>query len=578
MTYFLDIECYRNYFLVSFLREDGVVKHFELHNDCKLDIKGISKILSKGLIITFNGNHYDMPMLHLAMIGADNNQLKTLSDSIINGAKTWGMDKPQCNHVDIKEPSPGVMTGLKTYGGRLKSEKLQDLPLSPDSLIKPEQRELMRKYCVNDLETTKQLYLAIEKDIVLRGQLSEQYGVDVRSKSDAQIAESVFKSYLTGQGVNVRKRSAEVKPFKYKVPEWLEFKSPVFVEMLERVKDCVFEVSEAGKPKMPAKISKAIQFDGASYKFGIGGLHSQEKRQAIDPTTDELLGEFDIGSMYPTIIIEQKLFPAHLGKGFLSIYSDIKNTRIKVKKSDPRKAQTYKIVLNGSYGKFGSPYSFLYSPELLIQTTITGQLFLLMTIEKVVAAGGKVVSANTDGINVLYNKRDKLAIESAILDCELLAGYDYEYTPYLATYNRDVNNYIAIKPDGVKGKGAFAIGGLTKNPTNNICVEAIIEHLKTGKPIADVIESCKDITKFLTLRKVTGGAIYKGDDIGGVIRFYHSTVNGVITYKKNGNKVPKSENCKPMMNLPNKLPLDIDFKWYIKDAEKQLIELGVNHA
>ena len=95
---------------------------------------------------------------------------------------------------------------------------------------------------------------------------------------------------------------------------------------------------------------------------------------------------------------------------------------------------------------------------------------------------------------------------------------------------------------------------------------------------ADVIESCKDITKFLTLRKVTGGAIYKGDDIGGVIRFYHSTVNGVITYKKNGNKVPKSENCKPMMNLPNKLPLDINFKWYIKDAEKQLIELGVNHA
>lgn len=59
---------------------------------------------------------------------------------------------------------------------------------------------------------------------------------------------------------------------------------------------------------------------------------------------------------------------------------------------------TFKIVLNGTFGKLGSKYSFLYSPNLMIQVTITGQLALLMLIEALEAAGISVVSANTDGI------------------------------------------------------------------------------------------------------------------------------------------------------------------------------------
>ena len=267
-----------------------------------------------------------------------------------------------------------------------------------------------------------------------------------------------------------------------------------------------------------------------------------------------------------------------MSKGFLAIYSDIKETRMRVKKSDPRTAQTYKIVLNGSYGKFGSHYSFLYSPELLIQTTITGQLFLLMTIEKVTRAGGRVVSANTDGINVIYDRTNSVAIETAIFECELLSGYEYEYTPYLATYARDVNNYIAVKENGVKGKGAYAIGGLMKNPSNNICVEAVMDYLTKDIAIEETIKSCDDVTKFLTVRKVTGGAIFKGDLIGGAIRYYHSVDGEVITYKKNGNKVPKSDGCKPLMDLPDSLPLDIDWQWYVENAYSLLNDLGVNNA
>ncbi|MEG7688959.1 hypothetical protein U2044_15310, partial [Listeria monocytogenes] len=66
-----------------------------------------------------------------------------------------------------------------------------------------------------------------------------------------------------------------------------------------------------------------------------------------------------------------------------------------------------KIMINGTFGKTGSQYSVLFAPTMLIQTTITGQLSILMLIEWHEHYGIPVISANTDGI-VINCPRDKL--------------------------------------------------------------------------------------------------------------------------------------------------------------------------
>ena len=243
------------------------------------------------------------------------------------------------------------------------------------------------------------------------------------------------------------------------------------------------------------------------------------------------------------------------------------------------RAASLKLSLNGSFGKLGSKYSALYSPDLLIQTTITGQLALLMLIERLEEKGIGVVSANTDGIVTYFHKSLERAYEEVCWDWMLATSYELEFTEYSALYSRDVNSYIAVKPNGsVKGKGAFAEPNLMKNPQFVIVNEAIYAYLSKGTPIKHTVNTCSDMTKFLMVRSVTGGAEWNGEYLGKAVRFYYSNAvdaETCIRYAKNGNKVPISDGSRPLMELPEKAPSDIDRERYIQIAKETLKDFGL---
>jgi hypothetical protein len=163
-------------------------------------------------------------------------------------------------------------------------------------------------------------------------------------------------------------------------------------------------------------------------------------------------------------------------------------------------------------------------------------------------------------------------------------GFETEANEYSAVYSANVNNYIAIyKKDGkAKRKGWYATAGLEakKNPTAEICADAVCEYITKGTPISQTIKGCKDIRKFITVRKVNGGATKDGEYLGKAIRWYKSTsTTTAIHYKKanksgNYNKVPKSDNSMPIMLLPDEFPSDVDYADYIRQARLMLIDIG----
>ena len=255
-----------------------------------------------------------------------------------------------------------------------------------------------------------------------------------------------------------------------------------------------------------------------------------------------------------------------------------------------------KTALNGTFGKLFSRYSIFYAPEFGIAVTIGGQLSLLMLIERLELAGTRVVSANTDGVELSVPKGHEWLCDSIIQWWQEETGLVLETKPYLALYSRDVNNYISLQFDGsVKRKGVFGESGVlnNKHPDCDICADAVVAFLSTGKSLQDTIVECRDIRKFVRVRGAKGGAtwfrasqdafidlaeqrvLHGGVYLGRAVRWYYASGStDYIVDAKSLNKVAGSDGARPVMELPDDLPSDIDYHYYVTVAEKMLEDIG----
>lgn len=214
----------------------------------------------------------------------------------------------------------------------------------------------------------------------------------------------------------------------------------------------------------------------------------------------------------------------------------------------------------------------------MVQVTLTGQLALLMLIEALYEVmGADVVSANTDGVTVRVRKDAIDDVLAATKEWERVTGFELERADYTGLYSRDVNNYIAVKTNGeVKTKGVYGSGlPLHKNPVAKVCADAVIAYVTHRTPIRQTIEACEDMRKFICIRSVTGGALYKGEYVGKVIRWYYAKgETESFHYKTNNYVVATTTGGRPCMELPMLPPDDLDREWYVTSAQSMLADFG----
>lgn len=645
-----DTECYINYWLCKF--DTGETFHFFPGHP--LDIPGLRRTLSRCRLIGFNSIKYDLPIIALALAGFDNAQLKQASDMmIVQGVKHWDMLKQYgigeidwVDHVDLFEVAPG-QGSLKAYGGKMHSRKLQDLPIDPSATIDWFGRMQLNEYCGNDLRTTRDLLETFPAQITLREEMSEEYGVDLRSKSDAQIAEAVMKSLLPFKVE--RPYIAPGTTFHYQPPAWLSFRTPLLNNVLCDIVQAAYSVTPTGgvSPafsnhyvdwgtdqvrldvhgnfiKRPADWKhKTIRIGGTDYALGNGGLHSQESQQTWRASDTHSLRSPDVASYYPSLIVRLGIIPAQIGHLFQTYYAGWKQSRLEAKRAGIKKrANSLKTLLNGTFGKLGSKWSIFYAPSEMIQVTVTGQLALLMLIEELESAGISVISANTDGIVMYAPRALDCVADSIIAWWERTTGFEMEMTEFKLLAARDVNSFVALTTDNeVKLKGAFAPpepgASGWPNPTGQVCVDAVIAYLRDGTPLEQTILACTDIRQFVYVRQVKGGGSYCPDGtldrkatqkhmrevlgvpdmgkdellvawsarcdqeaatrqyLGKIVRWYYAAGSRGCIVTPAGGLVPRTDGCRPLMELPDVLPLDVDYNWYIAEARSLLADVGL---
>jgi DNA polymerase elongation subunit (family B) len=579
--YFLDTECYPNYFLILFKDEEGNEISFELTKESpKLNVAAIKSILANNTTVGFNSRFYDLPMIMFAFGDRNNAMLKHLSDKLIiddnfdtiSELKLW--PPYEYDHIDLINLAIGKAS-LKMYGARINTPFLQDLPYDPSTRLSGEEMLVLKKYCSNDVDITMSLYNYLKSDIEIRKSINAEYGVDVRSKSDAQIAEVLIRDFVKH---NIENKVKEYD-FTYNAPAYIKFTTEPLIKLFEDIKEINFKGTSEDKLIKDNALS-SITINERTYSLGIGGIHSTESNRKIIAKDDEYLIDVDVTSYYPSIILNNGYAPESFKQSdFISFYRDIYDQRLEAKKKgDKTKANVFKIILNGSFGKFGNKYSLLYSPKLLIHTTITGQLSLLMLIESLEDNGFNVVSANTDGITVLMKKDRYGVFFRNISTWEKITGFKVEETNYKALYNQSVNSYIAVKTDNsLKCKGIFASDDISRNPAIKICKEAIFAYLIDWTPVEYTIKKAKlDPANFLMVRRVTTGGYFKGNYLGKVVRWYWSTKGEHITNKK-GDKVANTDDAYPIMDLSEKIE-NLHYDKYIAKTYELLGTIGVNNG
>ena len=655
-----DTEAYPNYWLLKIRVRNGPIFSFSLRADQSFDqgtCKRIEYLFSLFTVISFNGNYYDVPMISAALSGFTCEQLKWVNDSIIvEQKKPWELGlstewRPP-DHIDLMEVLPGAGS-QKQYAGRIHCKTMRDLPYEPDAYLSEAQILEVDSYCENDLSVLDDLFVAVQPQLSIREHASKRYGIDLRSKSDAQFGEAIIKrrcEEATGSRIFKPEINWNIR-FRYEPPAFLSFQDERLRAAFGAIKEAIFTLGPTGAVVMPPQLDGLeIPIGKAIYSLGIGGLHSKDGVAVHKSDSEWVIRDCDVASYYPNLILNSGKYPPAVGPVYREVYRALVNERLDAKHrekelkkkgdtKDPTFVEGYaayseneggKIAVNGPYGKLGSPYSILFAPEMLIQTTVTGQLALLMLIEWNVAAGIEVLSANTDGIVTRCHRSAVPLADEILKRWEQATGLEMESGELSAIYSRDVNNYISIKTDGTtKRKGEYSTAGLIekKNPDVEICADAVAEFLSKGTPILYSIAACRDIRKFVKIQKVAGGAVklwgegprknalvremepvliahgwtkqgrkwsqgptlctdpataYKScfapqrpEFLGKVVRFYYGKNSpGPIIYNTNGNLVGNSYDAQPCQILPDELPSDIDYIWYVDTAEKMLRDVG----
>lgn len=626
-NYIYDIETYKNLFCVVFNSqgEDIVFEISARKNDYE-ELRDFYTDRNIRYAIGFNNVKFDAQVMHFLMVNYAEfrllrgsqlvEKIYDFAQKVIQKSKDrefppyaeWHFNVKQIdlfliNHYDNKNK----MTSLKWIEFSINHDKVQDLPYKFDRPLHSSTFDEVIEYCKNDVRATRS-FAEVNKDIIkLRLQQEVKFpDLNLRNKPDSSVGEQMFLYYMS-ESMNVpmkdlkklRTHRGHINTKDIILP-YINFKTPQFQKVLDYYNQATFGVwGDDGKLK---KLKTTIHYQGIEYDFGEGGIHASWNNKIFESDEDYVIKDIDVASYYPNLAIINNFRPEHLGQAFSVVYNNMFVERRRFAKGTIEN-QSYKIVLNGSYGKFGDQYSFLYDPKVMLEICVNGQLLIAMLCERLsFIEGVTIIQANTDGVTIKIPRKNLEQMEATCKKWEKLTSLELEYATYQKMVISNVNNYMAQDDKGkIKDKGALYLVNpeLHKNKSQRIVQIALRRYFFEGKDIRETIENFltsdekgiewdekkgkfavefHGIYDFCLGKKVQWNqdfVLIKGMEeksIGQkVIRYYMTSDKATMMKKYNDGRVEavnKGYNAKLFQNYEEKSDYGINYEYYINECYK----------
>lgn len=611
-----DLEIYSNFFCLNMkiLNQD---KWFRFAFDEFCDVNQFQQLENvfkkKSIWVAFNQLHYDNVILNFIFANYRKKQyqdpvyflqsIKRFSDTIINSNyedyKEYKYSKPYHfvgTNIDLflywsKGLRISKKISLKSLGIGLRHYKLQELPYPPNKELDFGQQQEVAKYCDNDVIITEKIYNDLYDtsntktgSVLLRHEVVKQTGFDCYSWDIPKIAsETLAKAY------------SEKTKIPIKTVNNLRFQKPSYIRIGDLFKDLPIQFETKQLQQVWENIQNSINTVSEEFVFkcnntaikisiGIGGIHSVNKNEKYFTDDQYDLYTSDVASLYPTNIINAQTirFPEVLDE-----YIETKRQRLIAKKEGDKATDKFKkLILNSTSGLLDSEYSWLYYPEGALKLRLLGQLQLLMLIEQTSLNGFKIVSTNTDGIELLIPKDkfdDYLQIVNKI---SKLFDIEFEHEQYKAIYYLSVNDYLAILSNGkTKKKGSFVTNPELGDSVDFLIIPKALEAyfvngIRPEKFIPNHINSSPEaIYDYCMSPKVDKSyhITYKGQQIHQRLNRFYPTKDknaGYINKVRDGSEHSLLKDSPVILfndySLP---PYDINYQYFISKVNKTIDEL-----
>lgn len=505
---------------------------------------------------------------------------------------------------------------LKQAAINLKWYRIEDLPLKPNAVVNSNDFPKIKYYNLNDVFITRALHLKKKKEFELRINIAAKYNVNVLSSNRSTIADKLMANFYS-QYTGLKyfqfkdKRTPRVSiDFRDIINTKIHFKTDILKKAYEEILDTTLIVGN--------EYSKIVLFHDKGYKIATGGLHSIDRPASYEvDCIERFMIDADVSSYYPNLIYNENACPAHLAPvAFSHIVNMIMTDRLKYKASynqfkkqaryseaeDAKVgAEALKIVANsGLFGKMGYD-GWLHDPKAMYQTTLNGQLYLMMLIEEYEEAGIEVISANTDGILCIVKKDQLDKYNEISKNWQKFTNLSLEFTKYIKYVRTSVNDYIAVKEgwtsmstdeeELIKRKGDFITEVDLSKGFNAPIVAIAIDNLilnnisieTTIKNHTDIYDYCISVKTGETYEKqihTARNGEYNITSLSKNLRYYVSNRGGTLL-KHNVNDDRIFNMVKGVLITPfndyfklnNMSEYDINYQYYIKRATDVLLKI-----
>jgi len=601
--YAYDIEIFPNFFCATFVDCHSMEKFvFTVFKDVD-ERQKLCEFLDRDIqLVGFNNLSYDGAVLYYICCHPAANlfpELFNLSKRLISDENRQDDDLKKLRYPrNIKWSQMDLMklmgfdargVSLKQTAINLKWRRIQDLPLPYDHLVQTDEVDTVLDYNLNDVLITLELYKTIQPQIKLRIDLGRLFDVALLSASDSKMANLLLeKIYSQEAGVDIsRLRNMRTKRKAVSLADCIGADIEFQTEALHQLKEDLAKIVVTAEKQFG--YGRTITFGGGEYEVGTGGLHSKDGPGKFVTTDRLIIRDADVTSYYPSIMIKNKVRPAHLDDKFIRILQKITQERLDAKRSgDKAKADGLKITINSIFGKLGSDTFWLEDARAMLAVTVSGQLYLLMLIEALTLAGFSVISANTDGIVTKIPRELEEKYQEVCAWWQKKTGFELEQTDYALYVRSDVNNYLTQKADGkTKEKGRYVKDiDLKKGYKHPIVPRCLYEYFINGKAVDKTLAESQDILDFCISQKSGRDFKLEYRTVDGTVelqktnRFYISHHGGVLVKRNlstSGEAGLFVGNYVQLQNdFDDQIPFnqyDVNFDFYRKEALKYIEEI-----